>query len=1572
MHELITRSSLDTEHESTEQDNDNNLSAFSEGKEFIRFLESNDAVPIPYQFTIETYSKNDASFSTSKFKKDFGTVQDLTSAVFNTLRNLQMISGELVTGVFPNRQKQVNAMLDKLCRRGFLTKYGAEGINYPVYTLTPFGLNLFEHKETADFLNCSRHLSYEYYPLDEDEELSAYFSATRFVSLANSQSDEKIDVNLNVYHEDSFAAVADYGAGKCMLGFGMLALKAENVQNELSILKNKIAEAKPAVIVFAGLNKENARKLSSALRKQIAESIPDEVQKTCYMDVASERIYDCITDEEVSKNELFSVLTVKVPEEVHEDIAKAESVPPEVTEAETTEEVNAETGDNQAEAPAPAEEHAEQEFAKTEEVKTESAATEPVKSTDPEAESYHMISNDMTYAASAYLKAVSMQNPEYRNAYDQLAYAIGDPLDEPKYDSENMFRVYQNQDTKYVNPYYLASASLRLYFFNNDNRYNRDLAAFYNATKDSYKNLLSQSNEDNLTNLLFKLKEFRINNDFAVDSYADYQQTAVADNAQEINRILSKAKDFEKNYFDPKHGPIVKSPRMGETKRQIFGTDSDLYKCWRWMLDDPDGKREEIRQLMCKDFIEDDAALKKENISQEKIQSFIDEKWAQNADLTSSHRKGDIFRKDNAAFNRQMMDIISTIADWYQLTGKVVSRTGMEYKNYQKIKPDLMNFLNGAIEQAGRGMDKCSEAEQAGRKVLISTLSDLRKRTDGTYQINDEDSYFYIGFLQNGYVPLNEHFLPDGENTEELPEFSMVDRIRLHTQKQKTSLEVRLQDYCGDDYGSAQLIAEYLYGKDLGEVKPDFNEACQNCELQAKNRLADFKGEVELAQMYGQIDNTGEDKKESILRTADRWYEITKMTKNFAFFGMVLDSLKTKIAMDAEARGLETEAGLETTINGIKKVQQLTPEMDAYISMIRKTIADRNYSAAQEYTNRLSAGLIDDDRTDDRMTYFDDFLHEFNFDYKLSAGKDSLRVCYVNAGIDLSDESNHYLKLLCEKWLGPKEYTPNNVTELMNFFGFRQPVVQNDRYRNGNRSFLVKSKKPKNGKKINYRHSIAAFGSQAETDGYAVILLNNNKNYVANDFTTIRAETDDNVMFLLDGVISMPERRKLARKLKESPSTKACIVVDRVIATYLARHYSNTTINQQLMAVTMPYSYYQPYVYHSGALIPPEMFVGRGKELQDIEDKQGINILYGGRQLGKSALLHRAEKDIDNNEKGYRAVFVDLKGCGSAESLDKITQTMIHREVLSSKVKVSKWSDLTKEVKNVTGDGPKKIPFLLLLLDEADAFIEDCSKDNYHEFDELKQMQDEGYFKFVVAGLRNVVKFSRDAAAVANNSVLPHMASRTVKPLPRNEALELLEKPLAYLGMRFPEDKQALVASILASTNYFPGLIQFYCARLIEAMKDNYAGYREGEVPPYVITEKQIKKVLGDKEFRDQVVEKFQITLRLDADDYYYIIALAVAVLDYENPNAEGFTADDVINECAEYEVGKIIDKTSDQIEALMEEMKDLNVFRTVSENHYVFSNYNFRQILGDKNKVEEDLLNVSIKYAEVEENGNN
>ena len=48
--------------------------------------------------------------------------------------------------------------------------------------------------------------------------------------------------------------------------------------------------------------------------------------------------------------------------------------------------------------------------------------------------------------------------------------------------------------------------------------------------------------------------------------------------------------------------------------------------------------------------------------------------------------------------------------------------------------------------------------------------------------------------------------------------------------------------------------------------------------------------------------------------------------------------------------------------------------------------------------------------------------------------------------------------------------------------------------------------------------------------------------------------------------------------------------------------------------------------------MPPEIFIGRQEELEKIESPSGVNIVYGGRQLGKSALLKKAKMDIDFDE----------------------------------------------------------------------------------------------------------------------------------------------------------------------------------------------------------------------------------------------------------------------------------------------------------------------------------------------------
>lgn len=192
------------------------------------------------------------------------------------------------------------------------------------------------------------------------------------------------------------------------------------------------------------------------------------------------------------------------------------------------------------------------------------------------------------------------------------------------------------------------------------------------------------------------------------------------------------------------------------------------------------------------------------------------------------------------------------------------------------------------------------------------------------------------------------------------------------------------------------------------------------------------------------------------------------------------------------------------------------------------------------------------------------------------------------------------------------------------------------------------------------------------------------------------------------------------------------------------------------------------------------------------------------------------------------------------------------------------------------------------MIDEADKFIESSEKVEYQPFDALKDIQSIGSerFKFVVAGLRNIVRFKREVA-LGNNSVLAHMGSLTVKPFKSMEARELLEEPLSYLGFRFPKDNdtEVLISTIFGTTNYFPGLLQLYCTKLIEAVQRNYAGYSESETPPYIV-KGSYQKVLAEQSLQHDIRKKFFITLKDGDDDYYYIIALLVAY-DYHDDKSK-------------------------------------------------------------------------------------
>ena len=208
--------------------------------------------------------------------------------------------------------------------------------------------------------------------------------------------------------------------------------------------------------------------------------------------------------------------------------------------------------------------------------------------------------------------------------------------------------------------------------------------------------------------------------------------------------------------------------------------------------------------------------------------------------------------------------------------------------------------------------------------------------------------------------------------------------------------------------------------------------------------------------------------------------------------------------------------------------------------------------------------------------------------------------------------------------------------------------------------------------------------------------------------------------------------------------------------------------------------------------------------------------------------------------------------------------------------------------------------------------------------------------------------------------VLTKLSSMTIKPFNSSEAWELLEKPLYTLGFRFSPEKQYLIAMIFANANYFPGLIQLYCSKLIEALrnKNTYGGYSDTKVPPYDINDGIIKKILSDKDFQQEVKAKFDITLDLEGNDNYYrLLALLMAWLYHEERRYDGYSAQDIMNVAKEAMTKKIVQLSLDELIGFLDELCELNIFRKTLDDKYLFNRYNFFQMMGDREQVEKGLL---------------
>ncbi|KOG52546.1 NUP-1 protein [Streptomyces griseoflavus] len=417
------------------------------------------------------------------------------------------------------------------------------------------------------------------------------------------------------------------------------------------------------------------------------------------------------------------------------------------------------------------------------------------------------------------------------------------------------------------------------------------------------------------------------------------------------------------------------------------------------------------------------------------------------------------------------------------------------------------------------------------------------------------------------------------------------------------------------------------------------------------------------------------------------------------------------------------------------------------------------------------------------------------------------------------------------------------------------------------------------GVEVNGRAKVPAFGSQIKEQGgnLRVLMVWGRPPAEVVMSLASRDPSETSLLVVYFGTLGREARAELAAG---SDRLQPLLVVDDAALAYLAARGSRqvSTATQTLL----PFSGVNPYIREKRGRIGGEMFYGRDAERKSILDPRGTQVIFGGRGLGKSALLSDAgERFMEQRAGFHQSVYVNLdqENIGKGSSLGPealwsvLDRELTDAEVLGRPQGRKSQRERSERVRAgirswLDGDSRRR---LLILLDECDQFFEADAP----RFDQTKKLKGLGSdtkdrAKVVFAGLHSVQRFTK----LASNGPFGHLAQtpKVIGPLSPQFAAELLVEPMRALGFEF--DDVDLVNRVLGYCSYQPFLLQMFGHRLVELMHRKRAR-RGTEGPPYTVQVADIEAVESDVALRTGISAAFKDTLSLD--HRYDVIANVLA-----------------------------------------------------------------------------------------------
>ncbi|GGA23848.1 AAA family ATPase [Okeania sp. KiyG1] len=905
--------------------------------------------------------------------------------------------------------------------------------------------------------------------------------------------------------------------------------------------------------------------------------------------------------------------------------------------------------------------------------------------------------------------------------------------------------------------------------------------------------------------------------------------------------------------------------------------------------------------------------------------------------------------------------------EWVELQQEELEANEKNY-NIQQQAEQLGQKISGVQDKAIAELNDYEKEKPplfvlAGISCCRKAIEDIRALFDPDEPLprvkGNPEHIIHAPLLKISSLPMNEQWEPDVSNQEEIIN-GIIQTVANGDKTWSQAFEERCQQR---DHEATKRIIEYLRERssesiNIEQLELKRNHAINDCCTYLLDKIKKTSNTVEEAVAFGLLRETERlDYASQIEAVANEIETVLRFSAKIQQLHSIEQAISNKQYEEVDRMRNELkEQGIESN----------HPDFDRINTVLEKG----DILTANEYIDMVKQGrpiLVPENKRD----YFLDF-----FDQKYTDIEDILVPTYASKNkkdqlIEDIRKGKTIIKSMrmlqgknakgageiLEMWFSvggkKRRLTATDVSQILIFLGFHSVIAQmrNAGEREEYISFDVTTEllQDKN------RCPVPVYGSQ--TKGKYHIFCVWDRPNLENLLNAVESNSQTNpvLVFYFGRIGSKQARRKLADLCRER--YRQFIVIDDILMLYLC-----TILGDRLPILfecTLPFTFIEPYSTEAG-LVPPEMFYGRERERESIQDKMGSCLIYGGRQLGKTVLLRYVERDFNDKNRDWKAQFIDIKEVGRKQPLDDIWDIM---GVELEKLKVTNSQDAKSEedfrnlVKSWLNKNNQRR--ILLLLDEADNFLEGDAKEDFPRCDRLRKLmlETERRFKVVFAGLHNVQRTTRQS-----NHPLAHFGQPIcIGPLLNNgemrAATALIERPLANLGYRF--ESPDLIFRILSQTNYYPSLIQLYCKQLLEHINNpDFKSFDPKTSPPYAIASERVKEAYENQKLRQAIRDRFKLTLRLDRR--YEVIAYAIAygALESKRGITDGFGVSWIQEQALDWwPKGFQRSSSLDDIRALLEEMVGLGVLRVVSEGYFTLRSPNVTLLMGSQQEIEAELL---------------